>query len=213
MMPTPARRQRGTLRPIVFGRQAIGLIENGFQTQTRRLVRVPAGWQASHILQSSHPIVCCVPARRQSGDERSKELVCPYGRIGDLLWVKEAWRQRPGAVERDVEYRADYHPAELEREARAGDAPAWRSPLLMLPGDARFWLRIRGVRAQGIEAISNVDILAEGIQCPAHPRAICACEAQRARYRQHWNGIHREHPDRQMSKNPLVWAVTFELVG
>lgn len=191
----------------------IDAIYRGAKTQTRRVVREPAGYRANYIMQSEAPIVMCRPSAKPTGQTPERELRCPYGNKGDLLWVKEAWHmpleQRPSSVL----YRADIPEAELARIARSSEPIPWRSPLLMPQRYARLWLRITHVRAQLLDQISDNDIVAEGLEpAEAFYRSASAaeCPSLRDQFRRLWDGIHREHPARQWSRKPLVWALTFQ---
>lgn len=96
---------------------------------------------------------------------------CPYGRPGDRLWVREAWRSL-------VEF--DKHPPRelvetcpLRYEAdKACTAPGftegfgkYRPPMFMPRWASRITLEITGVRVERLQDISEADAMAEGITC------------------------------------------------
>ncbi|MHB0998186.1 MAG: hypothetical protein ACYC27_02990 [Armatimonadota bacterium] len=79
-------------RPIIFTAESVRAILDGRKTQTRRVIKPqPILWQ------------CSVPGMQDVGGLEWKgiqyecdtpndiETVCPYGLIGDELWVKETW--------------------------------------------------------------------------------------------------------------------------
>ena len=78
-----------TDRPILFTPENVLKILDGTKSQTRRVAQVP-----SHY-----------------GVEESQESIkCPFGLVGDRLWVKESWRvgawnEEEGTIA--VDYRAD----------------------------------------------------------------------------------------------------------
>ncbi len=97
-----------------------------------------------------------------AGGTLSVPLRCPYGTVGDRLWVKETWdyfggneylyQQDPGAVI----FRADARPQDTQR--------AWRSPLCMPRWASRLTLEIVQVRVQRLQEISENDARAEGVE-------------------------------------------------
>jgi len=84
-------------------------ILEGTKTQTRRAVRIPAGYVMS---ERDDGTLWPWYASHAQGDTESPWLRCPYGEVGDTLWVRETWgvgcRPDPydGWVD-GIEYRAD----------------------------------------------------------------------------------------------------------
>lgn len=100
-------------------------------------------------------------ADRCGVDPKSSTLKCPYGKIGDQLWVRETWHP---AFKRDKEnngciYKADYgHRRDLVKEydcdwIRSIHMPKWAS---------RLTLEVTNVRIERATDISEEDAKAEG---------------------------------------------------
>ena len=180
-------------RGILFSAPMVQAILAGGKTQTRR----PA------LRASEYPMV---PAR------------CPYGRIGDLLWVRETWglldtEPSDGPERAHVFYRAtDGKRPELRYQL-------WRPSIFMPRWASRLTLRIVDVRAQRLQEISEADARAEGVRPSAaltvvdnhgswHPelanthRGALACL---------WDSLNAKRAP--WGANPPVWAITFELVS
>ncbi len=100
-------------RPIIFGGWAIPKLLNGTKTQTRRIMKLAP----SYIRKDGTPMI---RKYHYGGEDETyedmgrtwhdEEVPCPYGQVGDSLWVREAWRI--GAWDEDegvvaVDYRAD----------------------------------------------------------------------------------------------------------
>lgn len=93
--------------------------------------------------------------------------LCPYGRPGDRLWVREAWRvgsgydELPGSkfTSPSIYYEADGDKKgagfELGRYRHARFMPRWAS---------RITLEITDVRAERLNDISEEDAIAEGVE-------------------------------------------------
>lgn len=76
-------------RPILSSAPMVRALLAGTKTQTRRVVKYAApdlvdadGWPLSDL------------SDRGAGEVRAG---CPYGQLGDRLWVREAWRTSPDA--------------------------------------------------------------------------------------------------------------------
>ncbi|MFA5824775.1 MAG: hypothetical protein WC825_02250 [Gallionellaceae bacterium] len=110
---------------------------------------------------------------------------CPYGQIGDRLWVRETW-QGPlmDAEMMENEYRAspdDFHnPKYCEYAADGGPAPEfitlddelvqrWKPSIHMPRWASRILLEIVSVRVERLQDISEDDAEAEGIEGLSQP--------------------------------------------
>jgi len=126
---------------------------------------------------------------------RGGKLPAPPLRAGEIVWVKEpwqAWRDTTKGKAWTFQYKAD-----------GGKSPIrWRPTVLMPKRAARLWLRVKEVRGQRLQDISEEDARAEGFS--PGPEA-------RAAFRQSWDTSRRTHPGYQWAANIWVWAVTFEL--
>lgn len=103
--------------------------------------------------------------------------VCPYGKKGERLWVREAWR----AIERDsdgydgVLFRADNSFVVIDATVAAADAwgdayyngrhgDNWRPSIFMPRWACRIELEIVNVRVEPLCSISEDDARAEGVR-------------------------------------------------
>jgi hypothetical protein len=151
---------------------------------------------------------------------------CPYGQIGDRLWVKETWR--PGMHTEflcAVQYKADlsWKKPEIQDENQgfefasqcAEEPEKWTSPLFMRRWASRITKKITCVRVQRINDISDQDCIAEGIErLPSgawneyrnnRPGNV-GWERPRSSYETLWSSING--PD-SWSQNPWVWVIEF----
>ena len=113
--------------PILFSQESIQAILAGRKTETRRVYTGEYGFQAAWS-KTGNPILDFGPTRG------FKEVKCPYGTGGDLLWVREPW----------------------ERDGK-------RKPALFMPKrNARIWLKIRTVSISTLGNMNPYDAYAEG---------------------------------------------------
>ncbi len=142
---------------------------------------------------------------------------------GDLLWVRETWRtlqnyddMKPSALSYGApfQWKADESANCAIDPVRLG---RWRPSILMPRKFCRLELRVKGVRVERIQDISEADAIAEGIQenengsydCwLADIQAHCDCEDNPVDvFRQLWDSINKKNP---WEKNPYVWVYEFE---
>ena len=143
---------------------------------------------------------------------------CPYGQLGDLLWVRETWRaeERPDGLD-GVRYRADEafesiantrEAAERWLEAYRGDE-RWRPSIHMPRWASRLTLRLTDVRVERLQEITNEGVLAEGLGFVwGYTRAEPPRDG-RARFAEFWNELYSD-PKRSWQADPWVWVLGFE---
>ena len=180
------------------------LRKEDYKTQTRRLIQAPK-WAADLSDQIGIYAGKAYINHRETGGR--KEIPCPYGTAGDLLWGREAflgwWNTADGSLSHVAAYRADGY--ELEPVEK------WTPSLHMPKAASRLWLENKGARAERLQEITEEDALAEGILCtqngyqvakgwPIYDTAIAAYAA----YIDHISGAGT------WDSNPAVWRVTFE---
>lgn len=206
-------------RPILFSGPMVRALLAGTKTQTRRPVKYPVadgkhGW---------HP----VPTGFEFRPGGSDRPVCPYGRPGDRLWVREAWRApaefnsvKPSDLTASstallgtpIVYEASRHESVQFGKLR---------PSMFMPRWAcRLELEITGVRVERLQDISDADAAAEGTPCyvcgepmTGISEADCHCfhrKAMASDYRALWENINGAG---SWDANPWVWVVEFRRIA
>lgn len=220
-------------RPILFSADMVNAISAGRKTQTRRVVKGDV-----HHLNHAHRIIKSSHSKRTGKFEFSKSLKnlshydtiveCPYGEVGDRLWVRESWRAddqldhiKPSEL-RELEpiyYEADglvrikaCHMIEKGKLRPSIYMPRWASRIL---------LEITDVRVERLQDISEEDAKAEGI------KACCEVDGDErfqdysgskyvvgAKYsfQTLWESINGKSEDKCWDANPWVWVVEFKRV-
>lgn len=106
----------------------------------------------------------------QIGSRLSK---CPYGSVGDVLWVREKWcLTQPNDPET---YFFGYNSGIQPYSSRpAGDKwnyhtpDKWHPSIHMPKEAARIWLKITNIQPQRLHDITDREIIAEGIRIPVN---------------------------------------------
>lgn len=188
-------------KPILFSGPMVRAILDGSKTQTRRIIKgspadvspqVGKNDQPTGIWYVSEPIYPRVV----------KATNCPYGVVGDRLWVRETWQpiRRDTPEEGEARFQAAQTVKTLEdlyawSEMPSGngethymyaadfgdwaydpesDLKPWKPSIHMPRVASRISLEVTGVRVERLQSISYQDTLAEGIADKWEP--FCDCE-------------------------------------
>ncbi len=215
-------------RPILFTPDNAGAVHRGDKTHTRRVItpQPHAGIRSSVLTKSGWE------------DGHGREIKCPYGQVGDRLWVREAWAEvsfamthacgaggcdsfiTAGHTDRGkVFYRADDSHHEAFKYLR------WRSSIHMPRRASRTTLEITEIRVERVQDISEEDAKAEGAApfckyrldgVPVNRHCSTDCDPNHYRYGFHrlWDSINlkRKGGAYSWARNPWVWVVAFKKV-
>lgn len=206
-------------RPILFSTPMVQSLAKGWKTQTRRMTgfdwlnKRPNDFTASLFHANSSGDLLAGFRSKANPAEIVSAVGCPYGKAGDLLWVRETWAPD---VRGGFYYKAN---------DKCFDGK-WKPSIHMPKSAARTWLKITDVRIEQIQEISPRDAISEGIErLAAWPEA-----PDKPRYR--WYGLPGIVRDDQAATfdpvlsfftlwaqingedsvltNPWVWIVEFE---
>lgn len=198
--------------PILFSAPMIRALLEGRKTQTRRIVK-PQPFAPVHQNCVTNEWGQCWYDRDGATGEPLREvwkpLRSPYGKLGDLLWVREAFRPftctlSPGCM---IEYNAT-------RSDRSDIK--WRPSIHMPRWASRLTLELTEVRVQRLQEISEADAVAEGLIAETAPNGhityqipgeLCAQTPVRA-YRLLWESINGEEA---WERNDWIWALSFRV--
>lgn len=204
--------------PILYTPGNVRAILDGRKTQTRRIVKLPKApnnlgsweetiWGGVGCTMKGTP----VHAEVAIWHTRTGTVVtCPYGHVGDRLWVKEGL-ERHGSICR---YRRD---REVIAPARCWE---WQrntlSPRHMPKWAARLWLEITEVRVQRLQDCSENDAIAEGVEYfyaglfrdYIQPGDV-GIDGAIGSYQSLWESINGPG---SWEQNPWVWAITFKRI-
>ena len=205
-------------RPILFSGPMVRAILEGRKTQTRRVVKPQPPRQLFGI--DGNDFNTYVLASRDNPDEPdwSFSVRCPYGGVGDRLWVRETWQINHVLYDRapipkahpvefgspvDMLYRADGEFSEQFEIDEGGSV--WRPAIHMPRWASRITLEITGVRVERVAGITHKDAHAEGIALEPGRET----EHLITDFRALWNSIN-ELRGYSWDTNPWVWAITFK---
>lgn len=161
-----------TERPISYSPAMVRARRAGLKTQTRRVMRLqPPDWAPHKLVVGREHYFYegtnTTPAR--CWPDFAKAVLCPFGAIGDRLWVREAWRTL--ADFDNYPPRELVHTCPLRYEADgACSAPGfiegfgrYRPPMFMPRWASRGLDEIVNIRVERLQDISEADAIAEGV--------------------------------------------------
>ena len=143
-------------RPIIFSTEMVKAVLDDRKTMTRRMIKPqPSSYifDVGHLAWKNHVL--------------PPEMLiqfCPYGQVGDKLWVRETWRPYSEKEVR-IEYKAggviiDYPEQPDFMFYACGEK--WHSPLFMSRWASRINRIIRELRAERLLDITLADAIREG---------------------------------------------------
>jgi len=198
-------------RPIIFNADMVRAVLDGRKTQTRRAVKFPFRDKNFGCELSGSELAGEVSARNYRN--------CPFGAVGDRLWVREAWQvihdypDEHGNIDerryaRSIpKKRGNYwHPVYAEAwggEDRETRSFPWRPSIHMPRWASRITLEITGIRVERLQDISEQDAAAEG----AATELSLIGDKHYLGYRSLWKSI---YGDNSWQANPWVWVIEFK---
>lgn len=189
---------------MIFNGEMVRAILDGRKTQTRRIMKIQPEHSGLGLRQ-------VIDSKNGSDDGkyfwsssdscglkvRSKSFTCPFGAVGDRIWVRETFSPVPDHDE----------PAGCSAFLYAADGVGpygkW-TPSIHMPREAsRILLGITDVRVERLRSMSQDDARAEGVIAASGPM-----EAGLA-FRELWDSIYGEE---SWKANPWVWVIEFKRI-
>lgn len=231
-------------RGMIFNGEMVRAILDGRKTQTRRIMKpqpepCPRGghWWPSNVFKT----MLHVEEEMQNGKGGWGGLVgdaCPFGDVGDRIWVREAYRfpaslddvSPTGVGEMAVAtgYKKPWAPTfyeftgtfsdgwkGFETPPKVSDAGKLRPSIHMPRWASRILLEITDVRVERLNAISQEDAQAEGMELtgwrPTYSDPDSGGEVMTPydNFAELWSSI---YGDESWKANPWVWVISFKRV-
>ena len=208
-------------RPILFSAPMVRAILAGDKTQTRRMMK----FLYQEIVKRDDGAIWPWSEHPHKPDDFWHP--CPYGQVGDRLWVRETFVQGfeyDAVTDRLRQFDDDGNELPKTTWYRATDSISWSDdagwetnvpwkPSIHMPRSAcRIKLEITGVRVERLWDISDFDAEDEGTR-------IWAAEAQkngnkfssiRSAWQAMWESINGSD---SWQANPWVWVVEFRRIA
>jgi hypothetical protein len=211
-MTTTKTKERGIL---MTGRNVCRILDDR-KTKTRRVIsnappkadrlRYKDGFLESWLMEEWWPVVhavgCETPVR------------CPYGQVGDRLYVRETWRpihHRQRKADTYVRYKADDGLKSVMHTLGMDVPTHWRPSIHMPRWASRIDLEIEKIRVERLQEITEEDAIAEGACLDGHICHVGEEKPHRAVFAHTWNDIN-EKRGFGWEANPWVWVIDFRRI-
>jgi hypothetical protein len=198
-------------RPILFTEPMVRAIVAGQKTQTRRLVNPKYSWDVDDSEGANKVYYPCYV----TGEPEAMEVPCPYGDVGDWLYVRETWSVVPHVTEDGPKNKAKGDGTGVTWRAAWDGNPSgfkWKPSIHMPRWASRIKLEIVRVGVERLQDISEADAYAEGVTIPdnykfaSNGRPEDRNEA-RVTYEALWESINGAG---SWAQNPWVWVIEFK---
>ena len=206
-----------TERGMIFNAEMVRAILDGRKTQTRR----PIKWKQTRFTEIGE---------REDGSkwpwsEDAEHAFdfwhpCPFGSVGDRIWVRETFQgplfdydlmdsycndSTPFEKSEFCVYKADGVPAPEFYDADDELHCCWRPSIHMPRWASRILLEITGVRVERLKSISDRDALREGCSTADMKSGDCVADV----FARLWASIYGSD---SWNANPWVWVIEFKRV-
>ncbi|WP_413466858.1 hypothetical protein [Pantoea agglomerans] len=219
-------------RPIIFNADMVRAVLDGRKTQTRRIIQSPA----KNMQASGHKVIeyrepgdkwygeHVFSMRNQSGtwcDYTKEQFLakCPFGAVGDRLWVRETFRVHSRATDvATLVYKASEqqswtqqtHRVPIEKCNKPAVVDTWTPSIHMPRWASRITLEITCVRVERLNSMTEKDALAEGClgghdSIPGYQYSATPHE----HFHHVWQSIYGAD---SWQANPWVWVIEFKRV-
>jgi len=215
--------------PITMCAESIRAVQARIKSQTRRVMKPRLKWAtAAHIAEVIGPTADGLwRLDLRHGDDVITDLIrCPYGKPGDVLWVRETY-----AVRSDIDpakaldrarhyciYKADRRSDPADEMNWHDYGGRWRSSRFMPKWACRLRVPVVSIRPERLWDITEEDAIAEGVYALSDEmmqdatRRVAAegrvTVTPRDYYAWWWDCLNaaRGHP---WANNELVWRIEF----
>lgn len=203
-------------RPILFSTPMASALLSGSKTLTRRVVKDPMLYNTAAEFYDEEFLLLTMKK-------------CPYGQIGDILYVKETFRELVDCQTgnfAEYDYKAGQEEFYKWAEAKNGYKVKWRPSLFMPKKAARIWLEITNIRVERLNDISTTDAINEGIESCGPPCGMGIDPFEGRWYKNYGEEGFSPMPPKECFRklwesingtgswadNPWVWAIEFKRI-
>lgn len=186
----------------------------GLKTNTMRVVGFPSGYKDAVVKGYGDYLLLEGHGDPPGKGWRDRCLQCPYGGVGDRLWVKEVWLNDGTREHPVLHYRAD----ETTVTKSFDGSGLWKPPMFMFRWASRLTLEITKVRVLRVQDIHPDDCRREGIiyeDGSYEMELMTPSERDRRRvedFRKLWDSINAKRPGCSWADNPWCWSLGYKVV-
>lgn len=219
-------------KPILFNTEMVRAILEDRKTATRRCVKLPK-WIVKQDDGRYTLFAEGTCYENKSFIDVATYLNKPY-RLGDILYVRETWqcwRAHRYEATADIMFRAGGDGVRLQFENGNTDSVnrcdydtfvnkwfshngEWKPSLFMPKEAARIFLKVKDVRVERLQDITEEDVKREGIEPRFKVKDRFSGDIAKSRFMELWDStIQKADIERYgWEANPWVWVIEFERI-
>lgn len=216
-------------RPVIFNSEMIKAILDGRKTQTRRIINPqPLKYFPEGVANQDmppHHLWWSFIYPSKHGSDTHCYIKCPYGKVGDTLWVREDYWICSGFYRNRKPLLQGRYAIDEEKFGCLITENEWKlwsnrkypyrktSGRFMYKSIARIFLEVTNIRVERVQDIDHdwEDCLKEGVM--GKNEACCDCNGLHIkvlwRFRELWDSINAKR-GYGWDKNPWIWVVEFK---
>jgi hypothetical protein len=200
------------MKPIIFSTLMVQAILDGRKTQTRRVIKPQPAKEATQFERFIETVDCGLEARFGS---KNSSAVCdrkPQYKPGDILWVRETFCEVP--------YEHNHVPIKgghitIPKYAYKADSERdytgiWKPSIHMPREAARIFLRVKTVRVERLQDITEEDAIAEGMSKTLVDGVVFI--STKGNFHVFWDSLNIKR-GYGWDTNPWVWVIEFERIN
>ena len=185
------------MKPIIFNTPMVQAILDGRKTQTRRVIKPQPNSKAEykgteigkHVFET---------------DIDMWHIKSPY-QPGQVLWVRETWSMIDDMPYDNYVYRTDY--GTTEDDSFPPSMFKWKPSIHMPREAARIFLRVKTVRVERLQYITEEDAIAEGMSKTLVDGVVFI--SAKGNFHVFWDSLNIKR-GYGWESNPWVWVYEFE---
>ena len=164
-------------RPILFSGEMVRVILEGRKTQTRRVLKPQPEFYHHGSKKVRIEGGCWYPKDKEEKSLHYATVAhfkkgmpidfCPYGKVGDRLWVRETWATLDFVINKkdEIIYKTDFgyeHPPKIIFGDGSEVEQNWKPSIHMPRWASRILLDIINIRVERLQEITEEDAYLEG---------------------------------------------------
>lgn len=197
---------------ITFKAEDIQLILSGRKVQTSRIVKKAPTTEINHRLiafdngwnwQVDQDGLAPTMHR-----DLEDPMQCPYGDIGNRVWVRESFGKQVVSLGRTpherLVYKADNPDAVEMVDCNGKEYPVkWKRPADMKKHQSRLFLEINHVTVKRLHQVTEQDCIKHGIGSPL------LRDCKKPTYLENWV---EQYGQDSVDQNPWIWLIDFQVI-
>ena len=211
-------------KPILFSTAMVKAILAGRKAMTRRVIKpqpIDIGlaycWKDCAVHLGGDKL-------NQEQGNREMSYYCPYGKVGDHLWVRETYTIGDYNYKKSAEiiYKAggkvnfngwdEWLDKNTEHAGRCGVVDRWKPSIFMLRKFSRITLKITDIRVERVQDISSEDAVKEGAEYMEYGEpGIAPLTVAQIVFASYWDKINAKR-GYSFEINPYVWVISFKVL-